>query len=96
MSSPVRVCLAGAGRAGKVHANSLVNHVLAGTLVGVVDAVPEALNSTADQFGVDARFESLEAALEWNKFDAVAGVLAGTKSFLEERLVYLDEVLRDA
>jgi deoxyribose-phosphate aldolase len=27
MSSPIRVCLVGSGRAGKVHANSLVNHV---------------------------------------------------------------------
>jgi len=71
MSSPVRVCLVGAGRAGKVHANSLSNHIPAGELVSVVDPVPEALNSTGDEFGVHARFESLEVALEWGKFDAV-------------------------
>jgi len=71
LSSPIRVCLVGAGRAGKVHANSLVNYVPQGQLAGVVDAVPDALNGTGDQFGIDARFESLEAALEWGQFDAV-------------------------
>jgi predicted dehydrogenase len=55
-----------------VHANSLVNHIPAGKLVGIVDPVMEALSATADQFGVDARFESLEAALDWGEFEAVA------------------------
>lgn len=70
---PVRVCLIGAGRAGKVHANSLTHHVPRGTLVALVDSVPETLESTGEQFGVPAaqRFPTLEAALEWNGFDAV-------------------------
>ena len=72
MSGAVRVCLVGAGRAGKVHARSLVKHVTAGALVGIVDPVPDVLNSTAEQFGVEARFASLEAALAWGQFDAVA------------------------
>jgi len=55
----------------KVHASSLVNHVPAGELVGIVDPLPEALNGTGDQFGIDERFEALEAALEWDQFDAV-------------------------
>jgi predicted dehydrogenase len=55
-----------------VHANSLVNHVPAGKLVGIVDPIREVLSATADQFGVDARFESLEAALDWGEFEAVA------------------------
>ncbi len=56
MSVPIRVCLVGAGRAGKVHANSLVVHVPGGHLVGVVDSSAEALQDTGDQFAVDARF----------------------------------------
>jgi predicted dehydrogenase len=71
MSVPIRVCLVGAGRAGKVHANSLVAHVPGGELVGVVDSVAEARRDTGDQFGVDARFETLEAALDGLEFDAV-------------------------
>jgi predicted dehydrogenase len=71
MSVPIRVCLVGAGRAGKVHAGSLVNHAPAASVVGLVDAYPEALQDTGDQFGVDARFETLEAALDGIEFDAV-------------------------
>jgi predicted dehydrogenase len=40
-------------------------------LVGVVDSVPEALQDTGDQFAVDDRFETLEAALDGLEFDAV-------------------------
>jgi len=71
MSKLIRVCLIGAGRAGKVHANSLANYVPAGTLVSLVDPVPEVLHNTAAEFGLEARFETLEAALEWGEFDAV-------------------------
>jgi len=71
MSVPIRVCLVGAGRAGKVHANSLLNHVPDASVVGVVDASPEALRDTGDQFGIDARFETLEAALDGVEFEAV-------------------------
>ena len=55
-----------------VQANSLVNHVPVGELAGIVDPVREALSATAGQCGVDARFESLEAALDWGEFEAVA------------------------
>ena len=71
MSSPIRVCLVGAGRAARVHANSLVNHVPQAKAVAVADLSTEALNRTADDFGIAARFESLEAALEWDEFEAV-------------------------
>lgn len=71
MSSPIRVCLVGAGRAAKVHANSLVNHVPNGKLVGLIDTSSEALRDTGDQYGVDARFDSLEAAIDGVEFDAV-------------------------
>jgi len=67
----VKVCLVGAGRVAKVHANSLVNHVPGGKLVAIVDNVPETLRATADQYGVEARFNSLEGALGGIEFDAV-------------------------
>jgi predicted dehydrogenase len=71
MSSRVRVCLVGAGRAGKVHANSLVHHIPLARLACIVEAVPETLNEAGDQFGVETRFASLEAALDWGQFEAV-------------------------
>ena len=69
--NPIRVCLVGAGRAGKVHASSLTRSIPAGELVAAVDPVRKALDATSDEFGVEARFESLEAALDWGRFDAV-------------------------
>ncbi|HEX9616256.1 MAG TPA: Gfo/Idh/MocA family oxidoreductase [Anaerolineales bacterium] len=71
MPSSVRVCLVGAGRAAKVHANSLVNHVPRGELATMVDSDPAILNATADRFGVKGRFGSLAEALEAGDFDAV-------------------------
>lgn len=71
MPQPLRFCLVGAGRAAKVHANSLVHHIPAATLVAVVDPVPEALQATADQFGVEHRFSTLIEALQALDFDAV-------------------------
>ncbi|MDH7485079.1 MAG: Gfo/Idh/MocA family oxidoreductase [Anaerolineae bacterium] len=71
MSKVIRVCLVGAGRAGKVHAHSLVSHIPAGELVGIVEPVRDVLDAAADQFSIEARFQSLEAALEWGRFDAV-------------------------
>jgi len=71
MSSSVRVCLIGAGRAGKVHANSLRRHVPSGEVVALVDSNPEALQATGEQFGVEARFPTLEQALDRLAFDAV-------------------------
>ncbi|SRR5260221_375146 len=71
MADIVRICLIGAGRAGKVHARSLNQYLPTAQLVGLVDSVAETLRTTGDEFGVDNRFETLEAALEWNQFDAV-------------------------
>ena len=71
MPSPVRIVLVGAGRAGRVHANSLVNHVPGSTLVGLVDTVPEMLVESGRQYGVEAQFSTLEAALDKLDFDAV-------------------------
>src|SRR5512144_1512075 len=71
MSSLVRVCLVGAGRVGKVHANSLIHHVSGGKLTAIVDSSLEALNATADLYGLNNRYLSLEDALEDVDFEAV-------------------------
>ncbi len=71
MSTPIRVCLVGAGRVAKVHASSLVHHVPAGKLVAIADTDSYVLEETADQFGVDDRFQRLEEALGNADFDAV-------------------------
>lgn len=71
MADFIRVCLIGAGRAAKVHANSLTHYIRGAAPVAVVDLSPEALQDTADQFSIGQRFTSLDAALEWGEFDAV-------------------------
>ncbi len=62
MSNSVRICLVGTGRAGQVHANSIVNYVPEGQLVALVDEVPAALNATSEKYGIQARYESLDKA----------------------------------
>ena len=49
----IRVCLIGAGRAGKVHANSLVNRIPDGKLVIMVDPASEVLETALG--GLEAR-----------------------------------------
>jgi myo-inositol 2-dehydrogenase/D-chiro-inositol 1-dehydrogenase/scyllo-inositol 2-dehydrogenase (NAD+) len=65
------VCLVGAGRVAKVHANSLVNHVPDGELEAIVDPDLDTLNATSDQYSVEKRFTSLEDALGGADFEAV-------------------------
>ena len=59
MPEVIKVCLIGAGRAGQVHANSLVNHVTAGQLVALVDQVPDTLRATGEKYGIEACYVSL-------------------------------------
>ena len=71
MTQPIRICLVGAGRAARVHANSIANRLPQAELAAVVDPVADALQATADQFGVQNRFTTLEEALQGVGFDAV-------------------------
>jgi len=71
MSHEIRICLVGAGRVAHVHASSLVNYLPGGKLVAIVDPNMSALHTTADQFGVEHRFASLEEALDRLEFEAV-------------------------
>lgn len=71
MTQSIRVCLVGAGRVARVHANSLVHHVPAAQLVAIVDPHKATRDETGEMFGITARFASLEAALDSVAFDAV-------------------------
>lgn len=66
MKTPIRICLVGAGRAGKVHASSIVNSIPAARLAAIVEAVPETREQAGEAFEVrpEAQFDSLEAALD--------------------------------
>ncbi len=55
----------------KVHANSLVRHVPHAELTTIVDTNLDVLIETADQFGIEQRYENLEDALSDASFDAV-------------------------
>jgi myo-inositol 2-dehydrogenase/D-chiro-inositol 1-dehydrogenase/scyllo-inositol 2-dehydrogenase (NAD+) len=63
--------MVGAGRVGKVHSRSITQHLPSGRVVAMVDPVAEVLQATATEFCIDARFDSLEKALESVQFDAV-------------------------
>ncbi|MGE5221896.1 MAG: Gfo/Idh/MocA family oxidoreductase [Omnitrophica WOR_2 bacterium] len=71
MDPVVRICMVGAGRVGKVHSNSLVRYIPGGRVAAIVDPLEPVLKATADEFGIQKRFPSLEDALEWSDFDAV-------------------------
>ncbi len=71
MNRRIKVCLVGAGRAGKVHATTLTRYLPGAEAVGIVDAVPEALNTMGNEFGIPARFASLDQAIVGLDFDAV-------------------------
>jgi len=71
MKKSVRICMVGAGRVGKNHSNSIKRHVPGGEIVGLVDSSAEMLNATGNVYGIEARFASLEQALERLAFDAV-------------------------
>jgi myo-inositol 2-dehydrogenase/D-chiro-inositol 1-dehydrogenase/scyllo-inositol 2-dehydrogenase (NAD+) len=67
----VRICMIGAGRVGKLHSGILQRHVPGGTVVALVDPVDAVRDETGAEFGIDARFRSLEEALDKVDFDAV-------------------------
>ena len=71
MKNPVRVCMIGAGRVGRLHSGSIIRYVPSGRLVALVDPVADVLENTANELGIEARFASLEQALEKVDFEAV-------------------------
>jgi len=71
MPEPIPVCLIGAGRAGQVHAESLVHHLPGARLAAIVDQQPETLRTAGGRYGVEPCFATLEEALDSASFDAV-------------------------
>lgn len=61
----------GAGRVGKLHSGIIKRYLPQGDVVAIVDPATEVLNQTADEFGIEERYESLEAALDKGNFDAI-------------------------
>ena len=71
MTAPVRICMIGAGRVGKLHSGTLTRHVPGGDVVALVDPWAEVRDATGDEFGIERRFASLADALDAVAFDAV-------------------------
>lgn len=84
MSVPVRICMLGAGRVGKNHSNAIIRHVPNGKIVALVDPALEIRRETGSQFGIEAGFDSLSAALDQVDFDAV---IITTPTFTHKALV---------
>ena len=66
-----KICLIGAGRVARVHANSIARHTPTAALAAIVDPHEPTLQSLAEEYNVDARFESFDEALKQPDFDAV-------------------------
>lgn len=86
MSNQVRVCMIGAGRVGKLHSGTFARHVPDGEVVALVDRDQDVLNETGDEFGIEARFTSLEEALDKVQVEAV---VITTPTFTHEQLAVL-------
>jgi myo-inositol 2-dehydrogenase/D-chiro-inositol 1-dehydrogenase/scyllo-inositol 2-dehydrogenase (NAD+) len=69
--APIRICLVGAGRAGRVHANSLARYIPGARLAAVVESIAETREKALADFGIAKGFDDLAAALDWGQFDAV-------------------------
>ena len=71
MKKKVRICMLGAGRVGKRHSSSILRYIPGGKVVALVDPIEKTLNETGEEFGIEARYLSLEQALEKIDFEAV-------------------------
>lgn len=71
MKNQVKLCMVGAGRVGKNHANAITRHVPLGQIVALVDPAVKVRDETGDQFGIEQRFDNLTQALNSVNFDAV-------------------------
>jgi myo-inositol 2-dehydrogenase/D-chiro-inositol 1-dehydrogenase/scyllo-inositol 2-dehydrogenase (NAD+) len=71
MKQVVKFCMIGAGRVGKNHSNAINGYIPEAQVTCLVDPVEEVLQATGDEYGIEARFRSLEEAVEKADFDAV-------------------------
>lgn len=71
MATTIRVCMVGAGRVGRNHSRTIIEHIPGADCVALVDPVEATLRATAAEFGYPSSFTSLEQALATIAFDAV-------------------------
>ncbi|MEM9630174.1 MAG: Gfo/Idh/MocA family oxidoreductase [Pseudomonadota bacterium] len=72
-ASPVRLLILGTGNMARTHASAF-KAIPRVKMVAGVDRRPDFLASFCEDFGIENRFETLEEALAWGEFDAVANV----------------------
>lgn len=83
MTSTLRFCLIGAGRAGLVHAVNITQRIKGAKLAAICDASPEALARTGEQLGVERRYTDYREAVSQPDIDAVVIV---TPTFLHAEI----------
>ena len=71
MKKQIRICMIGGGRVGKNHSRALTRYVPGGKIVALVETMEAVRQETANEFGIENQFDSLEAALGEVVFDAV-------------------------
>ncbi len=69
--SVTKICMVGAGRVGKLQAGNFQRYIPGGEVTALVDTSEPMLKDTGEQFGIEARFTSMEVALDKGDFDAV-------------------------
>ncbi|MEZ4700202.1 MAG: inositol 2-dehydrogenase [Rhodothermales bacterium] len=72
MSHPLRIGLIGAGRIGRIHAETIVNRIPGARLVSVADLHVEAAAELAAHYGVEAVHANAHAVIDDPNVDAVA------------------------
>ena len=72
-TAPVRILILGTGNMARTHVDAFQAMPDAKVVAGV-DRRPQMLAGFCDKYGIENRFESLEDAIAWGEFDAVANV----------------------
>jgi myo-inositol 2-dehydrogenase/D-chiro-inositol 1-dehydrogenase/scyllo-inositol 2-dehydrogenase (NAD+) len=76
----------GAGRVGKNHSRAITGFVPGAEITALVDPATDVLDGTGLEFGIEARYPSLEEALDKAQFDAV---IITTPTFTHQELALL-------
>jgi len=71
MKNAVRICMIGAGRVGKNHSRAIISSIPTAKCVALVDPNVAMLAETANEFGYESCFASLDEALDKAAFEAV-------------------------
>ena len=80
MPDPIRLLILGTGGMAKTHAEAFA--AIPGVVLAAgADTRAEALEAFCDRHGIAHRFPSLQAALAWGGFDAVANVTPDAAHF---------------